>query len=165
MYDDGNIECKKLTIKETLFTQIDCNNKTPEQINLELQDAFKDKDVPDKIVLIRFKGKLKLGRSTDIDLKSIIHSLYEKGAYFVMKNTSAITSSDFEDVKKDFNPDLLEEEVIKEHLGQTKVEGLDLAKEKELISSLITTLSKEKQEGETNQTYEDRLMKDIDLSD
>jgi len=165
LYNNGDLEYKKVEVKQTLFAEINCSNKTPEQVNLDLQQEFKDKDVNNKIILIRLKGKLKLGKLLDIDLKGIMHSLYEREAYFVMKNTSAITSSDFEDVKKDFKPEVLEEEVIKEHLGQTKVEGMDLVKEKELILNLISTLSNEKNEGETNATYEERLLKDIGLLD
>lgn len=163
IYNNGDLEYKQVEVKKTLFVEIDCSNKTPEQVNLDLQQSFKDKDTNNKIILIKLKGKLKLGKLLDIDLKGVMHSLYEKEAYFVMKNTSAVTSSDFEDVKKDFNPELLEEEVIKEHLGQTKIEGMDMVKEKELVLNLINTLSNEKNEGETNTTYEERLLKDIDL--
>jgi len=163
IYNEGNIEYKAIKLKDTIFVEVDCLNLTPEQVELKLHEGFRDKDVGDKIILIRLKGKLKLGKLLDIDLKTIMHGLYEKGAYFVMKNTTAIASTDFTEVKKSFNPEILEQEVIDEHLGQTKIEGLDTDHEKSMILSLIGQLSKEKMEGETNATYEDRILKDVEL--
>ena len=150
-------------IKHPVIITIDCSNKTPDQVDASLKEEFNYRDVKDKIVLIRIKGKLKLGKLMDINLRDLMKSVYEKGAYFVMKNTNAVTSEEFEEIKKSFNPDLIEDEVIKEHLGQIKVEGTTPEKEKQLILDLISTLSKEKQEGETNPVYEERILKDIDF--
>jgi DNA repair protein SbcD/Mre11 len=161
MYSDGRMEYKKIQLKHVVFLKIDCENKTPEQAELSLYNDLKYRDVKDKIVLIRMKGKLKIGKLAEINMNAITHSLYENGAYFVMKNTSAVSSEGFEEIRKSFRPDQIEQEVIAEHLGQIKVDGLLPEKEKEMISHLISALSKEKQEGETNMTYEDRIVKDL----
>lgn len=163
IYDNGNISCKKLELKQVLDVEIDCNNKTPEQVTSELKRFSVDNDFKGKIVLIKLSGKLKLGKLMDIDLKSVINVIHGKDAYFVMKNTSSVTSSDFEEIKKDFKPELLEEDVISEHIGQVKIEGIDPSQEKGIIMQMIKVLSSEKNEGETNTTYEDRLLNDIDI--
>jgi DNA repair protein SbcD/Mre11 len=165
LYDNGDIQYQNLELKKTLLISLDCNNKTPEQVNSELDHNLKLNDFKDKIVLIRIKGKLKLGKLLDISLKTFIKSVYELGGYFVMKNTSGLNSADFEEIKKNYNPESIEEEIVNEHLGQIKIEGIDVSNEKTLILSLIEQLSKEKSEGETNTTYEERILKDINLID
>ena len=153
-------EGKRLQVKDILTFTLDCTQKVPDQVNQLLEDEFKYKDVKDKTVLIRLSGKMKLGKLMDLDMKGLLSYLYEQGAYFVMKNTSALTSAEFEEVKKTFTSDSIEEEVIKEHLGQIKIEGIAPDQEKELIKQLIHFLSDEKQEGETNTVFEDRLTKE-----
>jgi DNA repair protein SbcD/Mre11 len=167
IYDNGKIEYKKIEVKKLILFNLDCNNKTPEQINSDLEVILTSNsyDFKDKLVLIRLKGKLKLGKLVDISLKNFIHAIYESGAYFVIKNTLGITSLDFDEIQKNYNPDLIEEEVINEHLGQIKIDEMDHSKEKDLINFLINQLSHEKNEGETNSIYEDRILKDITLMD
>ena len=161
MYDDGNLNYRKIQTKYVTVVTIDCSNKTPEQVLGKLQEEFKYKDVKDKLVLMRLKGRLKLGKLIDINLKELTKKLYENGAYHVMKNTTALTSQEFEEIKKSFNVESAEEEVIKEHLGQIKIEGLSQEAEKELITDLIALLAKEKQEGETNPVYEERINSEV----
>ncbi|MBI2658806.1 hypothetical protein HYX05_01735, partial [Candidatus Woesearchaeota archaeon] len=55
----------------------------------------------------------------------------------------------------------IESFLIKEHLGQIKLENLTLEKEKELIKNLMKTLSAEKQEGETVPDFERRVKEEI----
>ncbi|MFT4303323.1 MAG: metallophosphoesterase family protein [Candidatus Woesearchaeota archaeon] len=163
IYDNGKIIPHKIQLKSIENIEVDCNNFTPEQINNELRHTISNKDFSDKIVLLRLSGKLKLGKITDIDLKTIISFIYQKGAYFVMKNTSTVTSSDFQEIKKAYSSDLIEDEIINEHLGQIKIENINLDQERNLIKELIHTLSIEKIEGETTTTFEERILKDINL--
>ena len=75
-----------------------------------------------------------------------------------MKSSHALLSKEFEEVKTDAkNIEDVEGFLIKEHLGQIKVEGLDLAKEEKLIKNLMDALNSEKQEGETTADFERRI--------
>jgi hypothetical protein len=163
VYNDNNTEFKKIEIKDTYSAIIDCTNKTPEQVDQLLEEEFKYRDVKDKIVLLRLKGKLKLGKLMDINLRGLISTLYQNGAYFVMKNTSSIISDGFEEIKKSFNKDQIEDEVIEEHLGQVKIDNINTTEEKEIIKKLLNLLAKEKHDGETKQVYEERILKDVDF--
>lgn len=141
---------------------IDCNQKNPEQVYNEIINEIKDKEFINTIVLIRLFGSLISGKPYDIDFKDIFAQLYDKSAYFVMKNTNQLTTKEFEEIKIDTkSAEEAEEKIIKEHLGQIKLKDITLEKEEALIKQLIQTLSTEKQEGETNPDFEKRVKDDV----
>ena len=87
-----------------------------------------------------------------------------------MKNTAALTTKEFEEIKIDAKSvEEAENSIIKEHLGQIKLKDFDNEKEELLIKSLMEALSTEKQEGETNADFERRIKEgaskilDVDL--
>ena len=119
-----------------------------------------EKTFDNTIVLIRLKGTLKTGRPSDVNLNEIIKLLYDKSALFVMKNTNALESKEFEEVKvQESSVEKVEAKLIKEHLGQNKDLGLDVEKEEDLTKELIQALSEEKQEGEKVYEFESRVKK------
>ena len=149
---------------------INCDGKNPEQTYDEIINEIKDKEFINTIVLIRLSGSLSSGKPYDIDFKDIFAQLYDKSAYFVMKNTNALTTKEFEEIKIDASStEDAEDAIIKEHLGQIKVSNMDIKKEESLIREMMNILSAEKQEGETNPDFEKRIkdetskVLDIDL--
>jgi len=81
----------------------------------------------------------------------------------VMKNTSKLISKEFEEVKTETGSvDNIEENLIKEHLQQIKVHGMDAEKEIMFVHSLMHSLSAERYEGETVTVFENRLKDEID---
>jgi len=108
-------------------------------------DQIKGKEFNDTIVTIRVSGVLESGKPSDINFKDIFEKLYEKSAYFVMKNTNALVAKEFEEIKIDAkNVEDVEDKIIQEHLGQIKVDGLDVGKEDELTKELMKVLSLER---------------------
>jgi DNA repair protein SbcD/Mre11 len=141
---------------------LNCDGKNPEQIYEELINETKDKEFINTIILIRLHGALASGKPHDIDFRDIFTKLYDKSAYFVMKNTNALTTKEFEEIKIDAkSSEDAEASIIKEHLGQIKLKDLDLTKEESLIKELMQTLSTEKQEGETNPDFEKRVKDEV----
>ena len=139
-----------------------CNGKNPEQIFDEIMDEIKDKEFNNTIVLIRLSGTLSSGKPTDIDFKEIFSLLYSKSAYFVMKNTSSLTTKEFEEIKIDTKSvEEAENSIIKEHLGQIKLKNFGNEKEELLIKGLMYALSTEKQEGETVADFERRIKEEV----
>ena len=79
-----------------------------------------------------------------------------------MKSSHAVQSKEFEEIKTDArNVEDVESFLIKEHLGQIKLENLSLEKEEGLIKSLMRILSSEKQEGETVPDFERRVTEEV----
>ena len=156
--EDGNLRWEPIQIYNTEKLTIDCNHKNPDEIKNEILDYFKNKELNNTVVLIRLQGILESGKPSDIDFKEIFTFLYDKSAYFVMKSSHAVSSKEFEEVKTDArNVEDVESFLIREHLGQIKLEDLSLEKEEELIKNLMKILSTEKQEGETVPDFERRV--------
>ena len=140
----------------------DCNHKNPEQIKNEIIDETRNKEFNNTIILIRLHGVLDGGKPSDIDFKEIFNELYNKSAYFIMKSSHDLSSKEFEEIKTDArNVEDIESFLIKEHLGQIKLENLTSEKEEELIKNLMKILSSEKQEGETVNDFEQRIREEV----
>lgn len=140
---------------------LDCNNKTPEQIEEEIKNQIKNREFNNTIVLIRLSGVLSSGKSTDINFKELYEILYNKAAYFVMRNTNALITKEFEEIKVDIKAvEDIESSIIKEHLGQIKVNGFDAEKEELLTKELIQILSQDRSEM-TKTDFEDRVKNDV----
>ena len=160
--EDNNARWEPIQIYNIEKLQVDCNHKSPEQIKDEILNCFKNKELNNTVVLIRLQGVLESGKPGDIDFKEIFNFLYDKSAYFVMKSSHAVTSKDFEEIKTDaHNVEDIESFLIKEHLGQIRLENLSLEKEEELIKNLMRILSTEKQEGETVPDFERRVREEV----
>ena len=160
--EDGNLKWEPIQIYNIEKMQFNCNHKTPEEIKNEILNYFKNKELNNTIVLMRLSGILESGKPSDIDWKEIFNAIYDKSAYFVMKSSHAVSSKEFEEIKTDArNVEDIESFLIKEHLGQIKVENLSLEKEEELIKSLMKVLSTEKQEGETVPDFERGVREEV----
>ena len=156
--EDNNLRWEPIQIYNTFKISKNCNGLAPEQIYDDINNEIKDKEFNNTIVLIRLKGTLSSGKPTDIDFKEIFSNLYDKSAYFVMKNTSALTTKEFEEIKIDTKSvDETETNLINEHIGQIKLKDINTSKEKLLIKNLMKALEAEKQEGETNVDFERRV--------
>src|SRR3989338_1790254 len=160
--EDGNVRWEPIQIYNIFKINKDCNHKIPEQIKNEILDEIKNKEFNNTVVLIRFHGTLESGKPSDIDFKEIFTYLYDKSAYFVMKSSHAVVSKEFEEIKTDArNVEDIESFLIKEHLGQIKLENLSLEKEEEFIKNLMRILITEKQEGETVPDFERRVREEV----
>ena len=160
--EDGSARWEPIQIYNIEKLQVDCNHKNPDEIKNYILTNFKNKELNNTIVLIRLHGILASGKPSDIDFKEIFNFLYDKSAYFVMKSSHAVSSKEFEEIKTDArNVEDIESFLVKEHLGQIKLENLTLEKEEELIKSFMKILSTEKQEGETVPDFEKRVKEEV----
>ena len=163
IYDNGKLIREDLNVKNTFLIDIDSDHKTPQEVERAIYDMISGKQFINTIVLIKIGGKLKTGKLSDIKFKEVFERIYLQGAYFIMKNTSKVSSEEYEEIKldeKDFED--VEDALVKEHLGQIKVKGFDAEKEYRTTKELLQALSSEKHEGEKVYEYEDRIKKEID---
>lgn len=162
IYDNGNVEFEQIQIVNVFQLKIDCTNKNPTQIQEEIINEIENKEFNNTIVTIRLYGILESGKPSDIDFKEIFNLLYSKSTYFVMKNTYSLSTKEFEEIKTDAsNIEDVEEKIIKEHLGQIKMDNLDIQKEEQLTNSLISSLDTEKEEGEAVRDFEKRVKENV----
>jgi len=111
-------------------------------------------EMKDKIILLRIKGELKRGKTSDIKFPQIEEFAKEKGAYFLLKNIHDLKTKEFEAEIEIKNEEDIEEETIKVYSGQNP------SNFNELISRLMDVLSIEKQEGETTENFNNRLIEE-----
>lgn len=147
---DENLNCTYVPIKtkEVITLNIDLENKTPEQSYNQIKQELEQQQTEDKIVLLRMNGKLSSGKVSDIDFKSLFITL--ETAYFVMKNTSKLTSP----AAKDFE---VKSGTI-ENIEQELMDEASLEDKEQLTKQLMTILEREKAEGEKASDYEKRIL-------
>ena len=139
---------------------IDAHHKTPEQVLQMIGEHFEGKDLQQTIVTLRLTGTLEKGRVTDLNYREILEKLYAQGAYIVMKNTSQLSSAEFEEIKMgEMAPEDIEEALIAEHLQQIPLFSRE--RELHLTKALFQSLNTSKQEGETITDFQQRVNDEI----
>ncbi len=135
-----------------------------QELRSELAQLEKENKIENAIVTIRVAGTLSIGKASDIPFNDIILPLYAHGAFFVMKNTAAVSSVESEEIRFGEQKSIedLQEAVIREHLGQIKIEGMTTEQEYALTKKLLVLLATEKNEGETTADFEKRIIEEVD---
>ncbi len=146
------LEKVELKIKSIEFLEIQITNATTatEKIISELEK----RDLEDKIVLLKVKGELGIGKNSDIKFNQIEDYLNQKGAYFMLKNTHDLKTKDveLEVVSEDISEENIEQETIKAYSKQNPSDF------NHLISELMNSFGIEKQEGETTESFNTRIL-------
>ena len=112
------------------------------------------RDLKDKVLLLRIYGELKRGKTSDIKFSQIEDFAKNKGAYFLLRNTHDLISEEqemeFHVPEKD--SENIEDETIDAYTKENPSSFNNIIKE------LMNLLSIEKQEGETTETFTNRLL-------
>ncbi len=138
-----------------------CSYQSPETMYTDILNYFKDHAPSNTLITIRLQGTLAKGKVSDINFKGIFQELYAQGAYFIIKNTAQLTSSEFEEIKiAEINPEEVEEHIIKEHLQQSSL--FEKETELRIIVNLLNILNTAKKEGETVITFQERIAGEIE---
>lgn len=158
--EDDKVEFEPIQIYNVFHIKVEAEHETPEEVTNKILDSIKGKEFNDTIVTIRVSGVLESGKPSDVDFKGIFERLYEKSAYFVMKNTNALVAKEFEEIKIDAKDvEDVEEKLIKENIGQIKVEGID---EMKATKELMRILSVSRDEGEKVADFERRVKGEVE---
>lgn len=156
---DNNLsfEYVPVKLKDVKVIFVDANNKTPAQVHSEILGHADD--VADKIVTLRVEGLLSSGKPSDVDFKDVLEKF--SSAYFVLKNTTKLTSKEFEELKVD-TADVkdVELKLISQHAGQVPLLNMTKEKEEALVLNLISAFNKEKGEGEKTFDFESGVLRD-----
>ncbi len=160
IYDNGKINKKEIILKESESVIINVDGKTIESARKDINERINRLNPYNKIILIRIYGTLSSGKSSDLNLNNVINEIYDKKAYFVMKNTSKLLSQEFSEMHEEQStPDEIEDKIITAHLNQIANSFSD---EKATTKQLIKVFSEEKHEAEKNADYEQRLRTNAD---
>ena len=143
-----------IIVKNVYTITIDADGKSPSEITSDLVSAIDGREFYDTIVLFRVSGTLKNGKVSDINFNDIIKKVYEKGAYFVMKNTYSLETEETEGIKvNSLSTEDIENKTISENLKSLN----GVSNTEEFFKELMTILSSEPADGETKSKFELRL--------
>ncbi len=141
--------------KEVLYFEIEIENAF--SANKKIIEHLVDKDLKDKIVLLKLFGTLKSGKNSDVNFQEIEDFMKRKEVFSFLKNTSKLEQEKSE-LKLDTpskEMDKIEEVLIKKYNNDNPSEF------NHLIFQLMDSLNMEKQESETNITFEKRLLEEL----
>ncbi len=162
LYNNGMLCYIPIILHPAISVNIPANNESATEVQRKVEKELEAGDVHDAIVTIRVCGELNEGKASDIDFTIIRKKLEEKGAYFVMKNTTHIKSKEFEEIKIHAeNTTAIEQKIMEEHAAQFQSSELSQDEQEAITRTLLLMLDAEKQEGERVIDFENRIRKDV----
>ncbi len=149
--EKGKIEKYSLKLIEVENLHFNADNKAPYALTEEIIKEIEARDIENKIVTLRLEGMLKEGRTGQIEFDKIIALLESRKALTFLKNTSKLSSKEFE----------AEMDLEIESIEKIELDFLSKIKNSQVAIELVRLLDKEKLEGETNAAFEERLFRDL----
>ena len=152
LYDEGTITHVPIEPHPVVCVSVECSGSSADA-ERQLREVLSERKVGEAIVTVRVRGKLSAGKSSDIPFDAITQELYTRGAFAVLRNTSALCSEEFREVK----------------VAQGTVEDVErelIAGQKErrdLVPPLMNALSAQKDEGEKVADFERRVRAEMDV--
>ena len=147
---DDSLRKVELKMKEVESVEVEIKNalSATEKIINEL----KDRELEDKIILLRISGELENGKVSDIKFAKIEEFVREKEAYFLLRNTHDLKSKEVEMELDIGDTENIEEETIKVYSDQNPSDF------NKLIPQIMNVFSIEKQEDEKSEVFINRLL-------
>lgn len=156
---EAKVSRRDIKLKELTAIVMDCNAKNANEISDELISKAQNLKCEDSLVMIRLFGKLSVGSIADIRFRQIFSELYGNGAYYVMRNTWQLESPELLSVEQsDASVEEIERQVIAEHAKQIPLPEELASNEEEVLLELLSALSTDKAEGETQASHEQRII-------
>jgi len=154
--ENGNMERVPLKLKDVNSYFFDINNKSPTHVQEEIISEIKN--FKDKIILMRLEGVLSHGTLADVDFKKLAKHFEQ--AYCILKNTSKVTSKEFQEIAiEQGNVEDIENNIISEHIKENKNPVNFSLSQEELFTHFMNVFDDEKQDGERIYDFESRLEK------
>ena len=159
---EGNKIIKKekidVKIKEKIVLEVNVDNFSSEQANTKILSEINNLVINDKIFLLKVKGCLSSGKTSDIDWKKISEKVLEKKAYILLKSASGLITQEMKlEIKTEStNIDEIENQFIQKYKEQNaKFDGFF-----SLIQPLFNALELEKIESEKKENFESRVFEE-----
>ena len=163
-FDEGDVKevkFQKIEIYQSTYYEFDVSNKNSLQAKKQLLEELKALDVENKLVVLRIKGELSGGKTSDINTTEIRQLLTEKGATFVSINRYGLTSKEYTAIKatgedaQTIENRLFQENIVTVKVTNERLEGPEGAK---LAEGLLRTLRQEQKLNETKKDYSERII-------
>ena len=147
---ENSLRKVELKIKDIVSIELEIKNTI--SVTEKIIDELKDKELEDKIVLLRIRGELENGKISDIKFVKIEEFVKEKQAYFLLRNTHDLKSKEVEMELDIGDTEDIEDETIKVYSDQNPSDF------NKLIPQIMNVFSIEKQEDEKSEVFINRLL-------
>ena len=137
--------------------------KNSNEANQELLQKISGIDVKDKLVLLKIKGELAGGLTSDIKFIEIRKNLTDNGAIYVNINRYSLSTKEYGEIKvAEEDVAAIENLLFRDAIDTVKLSTKDLRSDAgvELAKNMLGILRQEKKESEAKKDYDIRLRKD-----
>jgi DNA repair exonuclease SbcCD nuclease subunit len=153
----------QVSVCESEYFEYDVTDKNSIQARKDLMENLPLVDAGNKVVVVKIKGELSGGKTSDISSGEIRDLLRERGALAVIINRYGLVSKDYSSVKA-VGEDVpaIEHRLLRENIGTVKVSVDDLKQDRGamLAQELLKVLRQGPKLNETKKGYEERVQKD-----
>jgi exonuclease SbcD len=163
-FDDKVEEVKfiEVSVCDFEYFEYDVSDKNSVQAKKDLLDKLRKIEAENKIAVVKIKGELSGGKTSDISSTEIRDLLKENGALDVIINRYGLTSKDYASVRA-MGEDVpaIENRLLRENIGAVKVsiEELKADRGAKLAQDLLKVLRQEQKLNETKKDYVERIQK------
>jgi exonuclease SbcD len=157
--EDGRPRRVPLTVKKVVVISLHVREESPAVVTERLLRMVDEVAEKDAIVLVRVSGTLSEGTSGDVDMKRVTTALKVRGAWTCLRNTAGLSTiaTEKEEIMTS-SPARIEEELVQARVMPSPGPFKDDATR--VTHGLLRTLGGEKEEGETNTSYEERMVRE-----
>jgi DNA repair protein SbcD/Mre11 len=157
----NHVEFIEIKSFDGCYFSYDVAGKNSHQARRELVTKLDELEVNGKVVIIRVKGELSGGKTTDINFVELQRQLYAKGAIYVQFNRFGLSTKEFEANKlAGEDPSQIEANLFRENIGTVKVSQENLKGESGVQSAVeLLRVSRDAQKpGEAKPDYQKRIL-------
>lgn len=143
------------------YIEYDASNKDSVQAQRQLLEKLEEGNVRGKLVILKIKGELSAGKTSDISSAQLRDLLVEKGAIYLSINRFGLTSKEYAGIKviaEDVST--IEQKLFAESIGSVKISADKLKGESgvKIAVEMLRLMRQEEKTNETKKDYEDRMI-------
>lgn len=162
-----NINFQRTDLAEYQFLSFGANYKTAGQLYDEITNEINRKAaqgrINGKIIILKVKGELSGGRTSEINFHEIRRFLREAGALHVSINHHGLSSREFTEIRvKGETTEEIEENLLLENISNVNVQSKELNNHQgaELAGRLLKTIRQGPKPNEKKGDYNSRILKE-----
>jgi len=163
----ADIKFHPIELVKYLYLEFNAHHKTSTKINEEIKKELERKEsngkIDGRIIVLKVKGELSSGKSSDVNIQEVRKYLKEAGALHVSVNTHGLISREYTEIRvKGETVEEIEENLLQENLTHLKlpIKELTSTKGKELASRLLKILRQNQKTNEKRGEYNTRILKE-----
>ncbi len=164
-FEEGvkDVRFVEIPVCQYVYVEYDANGKNSAEAQRELLERLAELDVEGKLVVLRIKGELSGGKTSDISSARIRSLLAEKGALYVSINRFALTSKEYVSIRvSGEDATTIENKLFRENVGAVKISNSTLKGEAgaKLAMELLKVLRQPQKLNEAKKDYEERILRE-----